>query len=79
MRITAPHGLHVRPAAQLVALARTFEAEIAVCVGDQSANAKSLFCLQKLPLASGTEIALQANGSDAEQALEQLSALLESL
>ncbi len=79
LRLTAPHGLHVRPAAQLVALARTFEARIQVCVNGQNADAKSLFGLQKLPLIHGAEIRLEASGQDADQALERLADLLEHL
>lgn len=76
--ITAPFGLHTRPAAQLVALARQFEADIQFhCQGLQG-NGKSLFSLQKLPLVSGAEVEICATGTDARAAITALQNWLDS-
>ena len=44
--ITAPNGLHTRPAAQFVKEAKGFTSEITVTSNGKSASAKSLFKLQ---------------------------------
>lgn len=48
--ITAPNGLHTRPAAQFVKEAKGFTSEITVTSNGKSASAKSLFKLQTLGL-----------------------------
>jgi phosphocarrier protein HPr len=77
--ITAPHGLHTRPAAQFVKEAKSFESAITVEVGDKSASAKSLFKLQTLGLVQGTEVNIKAEGSDEQKAVESLIALMATL
>lgn len=52
--ITAPNGLHTRPAAQFVKEAKGFTSEITVTSNGKSASAKSLFKLQTLGLTQGT-------------------------
>ena len=51
--ITAPNGLHTRPAAQFVKEAKGFTSEITVTSNGKSASAKSLFKLQTLGLTQG--------------------------
>ena len=72
------HGLHARPAARLAGLAKGFAAEIAVFMGEKRANARSPVALMGLGATRHAEITLVASGSDAEQALAALAALLES-
>ena len=77
--ITAENGLHTRPAAQFVKEAKAFQSDITVCSGGKSASAKSLFKLQTLGLTKGTTVTIQAEGADAEQAVEKLVALMADL
>ncbi|WP_115718248.1 HPr family phosphocarrier protein [Gallaecimonas mangrovi] len=77
IRILAPHGLHTRPAALLVAMARKYDAQIQIKCEGQEASAKSLFALQKLPLVSGATIELCAEGTDAYQAIKEMQQWLE--
>lgn len=77
--ITAPNGLHTRPAAQFVKEAKSFESTISVEVGEKSASAKSLFKLQTLGLVQGTEVNIKAEGSDEQKAVESLIALMATL
>lgn len=70
--ITDKTGLHARPATALVNLAKTFESDIRVRYGNQTANAKSLVSLLKLGVAGGETIRVMAQGVDAEQALDNL-------
>ncbi|MBE2893516.1 phosphocarrier protein Hpr [Pasteurellaceae bacterium TAE3-ERU1] len=77
--ITAPNGLHTRPAAQFVKEAKAFESKIEVTSNGKSASAKSLFKLQTLGLVQGTTITISAEGADEEKAVEHLVALIPTL
>lgn len=77
--ITAPNGLHTRPAAQFVKEAKTFNSEITVTSGGKSASAKSLFKLQTLGLTQGTVITVEADGEDEKDAVEHLVKLIPEL
>ena len=77
--ITAPNGLHTRPAAQFVKEAKAFEADIAVEVNGKSASAKSLFKLQTLGLTQGTVVNIKAEGADEQKAVETLVELMATL
>ena len=72
------HGLHARPAARLAGLAKGFAAEIAILAGEKRANVRSPVGLMGLGLSRNAQITLVATGSDAEEALAALVALVES-
>jgi PTS hybrid protein len=72
-----PHGLHVRPAARLVAALKPFAAELKLQKGDKEANPRSLTRLTMLNVRQGDTLALLARGEDASAALtcfQQLAA-----
>lgn len=71
-------GLHARPASLLVQTAKKFDAEIQVCYGGRRANAKSILNVLSLGAEQGAEIAICANGVQADEALEALKRLVES-
>jgi len=75
----AENGLHTRPAAQFVKLAKSFAAEITVGANGATASAKSLFKLQLLGLAKGAVLLIQAEGEDAVQAASALVGFIEDL
>lgn len=77
--ITAENGLHTRPAALFVKEAKAFSSDITVTNGAKSANAKSLFKLQTLGLTKGTSVVIRAEGSDEQQAVAKLVALMDEL
>ncbi|MEW7866150.1 dihydroxyacetone kinase phosphoryl donor subunit DhaM [Aeromonas diversa] len=64
-----PHGLHVRPAARLVAALKPFNAELRLCKGEQEANPRSLSRLALLDVKRGDTLTLFARGGDASLAL----------
>ncbi|MHA6999780.1 dihydroxyacetone kinase phosphoryl donor subunit DhaM [Aeromonas schubertii] len=64
-----PHGLHVRPAARLVAALKPFNAELRLCKGDQEANPRSLSRLALLDVKRGDTLTLYARGGDGALAL----------
>ncbi|MGY4044313.1 MULTISPECIES: dihydroxyacetone kinase phosphoryl donor subunit DhaM [Aeromonas] len=72
-----PHGLHVRPAARLVAALKPFVAELRLQKEDKEANPRSLTRLTMLNVRQGDQLTLLARGEDAEAALacfQQLAA-----
>lgn len=71
-------GLHARPAANLARLAQNFEAEISLCAGSQSADAKSILDILSLAAARDTELKLTCRGRDALGAGEALVKLFEA-
>jgi phosphotransferase system HPr (HPr) family protein len=76
--ISNPQGLHARPAELFARLAMQFESEIEVIRNDHHVDAKSILHMLTLGAAQGTELTLQAQGSDAEAALAALVRLVES-
>lgn len=71
------HGLHVRPAARLVAALKPFAAELRLQKEDKEANPRSLTRLTMLNVRQGDRLTLLARGEDAEAALacfQQLAA-----
>ncbi|CAJ1784409.1 PEP-dependent dihydroxyacetone kinase, phosphoryl donor subunit DhaM [Aeromonas dhakensis] len=72
-----PHGLHVRPAARLVAALKPFAAELRLQKEEKEANPRSLTRLTMLNVRQGDRLTLLARGEDAEAALacfQQLAA-----
>ena len=64
-----PHGLHVRPAARLVAALKPFAAELRLLRGDKEVNPRSLTRLAMLNVRKGDRLSLLARGEDAVAAL----------
>ena len=71
-------GLHLRAAATFVKLAETFESEITLERGDESANGKSIIALVTLAAPKGTPVRVVAEGPDAKDAAETLAKLIEN-
>ncbi|NQU76538.1 MAG: HPr family phosphocarrier protein [Planctomycetes bacterium] len=72
------HGLHARPAMQLVDTAKKFGSDIAVSNGDIRMDAKSIMSVMQLAATKGTVLKLNAQGEDAEDALTALVELIHS-
>ena len=78
--IQNPTGLHARPAKTFVNVAKEFKANIKVYHNEKMANAKSLISLLTLGVKSGSQIKIEADGEDEEQALAALeSAVISGL
>ena len=74
-----PSGLHARPAS--VAKAKGFQSKISVRrPGDDSflGNAKSIIIMLSMGVGQGDSIEILADGPDEQQAVESLTALVES-
>ena len=65
-------GLHARPAAIFVQLAKTFQSRITVKKGRKIVDGKSIMGLLTLAAGRGARIAIVTDGPDAADALERL-------
>jgi len=70
-------GLHTRPATELVKLASTFKANITLIYQDFNVNAKSLLGILMLAAARGSKIRIEADGDDAQEAVDAILKLAE--
>ncbi len=72
-------GLHARAAAKFVATAKQFQSRISACLKDESAeivDGKNIMAMMLLAASKGTQLQLQAEGSDECAALDALCALI---
>jgi phosphotransferase system HPr (HPr) family protein len=71
-------GLHARPAELFVRLARQFESRIEIDRDGRKVEATNIIDLLTLGAAKGTELILEAEGDDAQAAIDALAKLVES-
>lgn len=71
-------GLHARPAQLLANLALSYQAKIEIVCNGQRVDAKSILHILTLGAVQGTELVIEAQGADAETALEAIVRLVES-
>lgn len=71
-------GLHARPASILAQAAGKCNSDVKIIVGERTIVAKSILNIMAAAIKKGTEIELRCEGTDEEQDLEKLAALIES-
>ena len=71
-------GLHARASAKFVKLAAQFDCEIKVSKDGQSVDAQSIMGLMMLAAGPGCTLEIAAHGRQAAEAVEALSALVNS-
>ena len=77
--VTNRLGIHARPATVFVQAAAKFQADIFLSKGDVSrVNGKSIMGVMMLAAEQGAEVLVEAEGTDAEQAVDALAELLAS-
>ncbi|HJP29774.1 MAG: HPr family phosphocarrier protein [Candidatus Latescibacteria bacterium] len=75
--VTNVLGIHARPATLLVQAASRFEADIFLTKGDVSRiNGKSIMGVMMLAAEQGAEVLVEAEGEDAQAALDTVAELL---
>ena len=72
VKIVNKLGLHARPASLIVQTAMAFSSSIYIIKDEIKVDAKSIMGILMLAAACGTELKLQTEGSDEEQALEKM-------
>jgi phosphocarrier protein len=70
-------GLHARAAARFVHLASTFRSQIHITRGSRTVDGKSILGLLLLGAARGGDLTVDADGDDAEAAVDALCSLVE--
>ncbi|MDR0448451.1 MAG: HPr family phosphocarrier protein [Treponema sp.] len=71
-------GVHARPAALLVQIAKDFPCEISFERGNDRINGKSIMGIITLGAVYGSEIKIIANGKNEKEAVESLARLFEN-
>lgn len=74
--INNKQGLHARPAALFVQVANKFESKITVIRDEERVNGKSIMGILMLGAEQGSHITIEADGSDAAQALAELETVV---
>jgi phosphocarrier protein len=69
-------GLHARPSAQLTQTASRFAAEVHISRNGRRVNAKSIMGVMMLAAGQGSSVTVEAEGEDAEQALQAIGQLI---
>lgn len=76
VKITNKRGMHARAAAKLVQLSHQFDSSIRLSREGEEADAKSITDILMLAGAQDTELVLSVEGSDEEEALEEVERLI---
>jgi len=69
-------GLHARPAALFVQVANKFDSRITVKRDEEEVNGKSIMGILMLGAEKGSMIIIEADGEDAQAALEELEKII---
>ncbi|HYW35654.1 MAG TPA: HPr family phosphocarrier protein [Balneolaceae bacterium] len=72
VKIVNDMGLHARPAALLVDTATKFESDFYISKKDRRVNGKSILGVMTLAAEEGTELDLELDGPDEEEAAKKI-------
>jgi multiphosphoryl transfer protein len=76
VRVALEHGIHARPAAQIVSALKSLAGEIDLALQERTANARSTVALMKLGVRKGDEVEVRAAGRDAAAAIDAVAVVL---
>ena len=77
MKLLNKYGMHVRPAGLFAKLASRYDADIEVEKDGNVVSGKSIMALMTLEAVCGTTLKVSASGPQAQEALDELAALVE--
>jgi len=77
LKIQNQYGIHARPAALFVKTASRYDCDITVEKDGNAVSGKSIMGLMTLEASFGTILKVTAEGPDAEEALDELAALVD--
>ena len=69
-------GLHARASAKLTKLAGSFPCEVWLSKGDRRVNAKSIMGVMMLAAGIGSQVELETDGAQEQEAMDALLALM---
>lgn len=76
VQVQNSHGIHARPAAEIVKVAARFRAAITIIRDDLEVNGKSIMGVMMLAAECGATIVIRAVGDDEDAAADALVALI---
>ncbi len=76
--IVNKHGLHARPAAEIVKAAAKFASDIVIVRDDLEVNGKSIMGVMMLAAECGATLTLRATGPDESAAVDAIASLITS-
>ncbi len=76
--VNLPGDAEARPVAVLVQLASKYESKIYIIAKDKKINAKSIMGMMSLGFGQGDKLSIQAEGPDAQEAVEEIAKYMES-
>jgi phosphoenolpyruvate-protein phosphotransferase len=74
--IPNPTGLHARPAAVLANLAKGFQSNLKLQLGNRQANLRSVTSIMSLEVGKGATVRVVATGPDAKEAIDKIRPVL---
>lgn len=78
--LSAPTGLHARPAGELVKLVKGFEGStVRISTPERSVNAASMLSVLSLGIKQGTELEVSVEGGDEAAVLDAVVSFIESV
>ena len=78
--LTAPTGLHARPAGDLVKLVKSFpDSSVRISVPGRSVSAASMLSLLSLGMKSGTELEISVEGGDEQAVLDAVKGFISAI
>ncbi len=75
--VSDPVGFHLRAAGRIVKLTKKFISEVTIRYNGRSANAKSIMGLASLAAEYGSQVEIEVNGPDEDQAVTSVVRLIE--
>ena len=78
LEIRNQYGIHARPAALFVKIASRYDSDVTVEKSGNKVSGKSIMGLMTLEASFGSKLKVTAEGPDAEEAMDELAALVEN-
>ena len=78
INVQATKVFEARPLAELVAKASEFSSKIMISMDNKTVNAKSIMGVMGLGIEVGKDLLIEAEGNDAEEAIEAMAKFLEA-
>lgn len=76
--VGGPVGLHARPAAEFVRTAERYRSKVRLAKGGVWVNGKSILAILTLAAEQGSQVMLEVDGPDEEEAFAELKRKLET-
>lgn len=77
--LTAPNGMHARPAGELVKLVKSLDGKIRFATASREVDAASMLSLLSLGLKSGAEFEVRAEGGSEADNLRRVVEFVENI